>query len=136
MPIDVFERLARCRPVNKQSALVTGGGVKEPEAWNDDVLKYNAEKVRRQQQEAFNRVSNQYVSELNRAAHGSHGNFYAKDYAKFAKRRIRRGEWSPSIDETAPKKWVPRKVRNETEVSKSCRTSRGTIQRKSAGNSW
>ena len=110
MTVNIFDRLARCRPVNKQAGLVTSGATK-PEAWNDDVIKYNAEKLRLQQQEAFNRVANQYVGELK---HASHGNYYAKDYVKYAKRQINSGKWSPGLDAIAPKKWVgmnPKKAR-------------------------
>jgi hypothetical protein len=107
---NIFDQLARCKPVNKQAGLVTSGATK-PQVWNDDVIKYNAEKLRLQQQEAFNRTANAYVRELKQA---SHGNYYAKDYVTFAKRKIRSGEWTPGIDAHAPKKWVglnPRKAR-------------------------
>lgn len=110
MTVNIFDRLARCKPVNKQAGIVTSGATK-PEAWNDDVIKYNAEKLKLQQQEAFNRVANQYVGELRRA---SHGNFYAKDYVKYAKRQIKSGKWTPGVDAIAPKKWVgmnPKKAR-------------------------
>ena len=110
MSVNIFDQLARCRPINKQAALVTGGATK-PEAWNDDVIKYNAEKLRLQQQEAFNRSANEYVGDLRDA---SHGNYYAKDYVKYARRQIKSGKWTPGIDALAPKKWVgmnPKKAR-------------------------
>jgi hypothetical protein len=107
---NIFDQLARCKPVNKQAGIVTSGATKAP-VWNDDVIKYNAEKLRLQQQEAFNRVANTYVKELARA---SHGNYYAKDFVGFARKKIRKGEWTPGIDAHAPKKWVglnPKKAR-------------------------
>lgn len=105
----VFEKLARSAPVNKMAALHSHG--KGKEAWNDDVVKYNAERLRLQQQEAFNRVANTYVKELSVA---SRGNYYAKDFVGFARKKILKGEWTPGIDAHAPKKWVglnPKKAR-------------------------
>lgn len=108
--INIFDQLARCKPVNRQAGLVTSGATK-PETWNDDVVKYNAEKLKLRQQEAFDRVAAAYVKELARA---SRGNFYAKDFVGFARKKIRKGEWTPAIDAHAPKKWVgvnPKKAR-------------------------
>jgi hypothetical protein len=110
MAVNVFDKLACCRPVNKQTAFVAGGATKPP-VWNDDVIKYNAEKLRLQQQEAFDRVAKTYVGELGKASSGS---FYAKDYVKYAKRQIRSGKWTPGLDAIAPKRWVgisPKKAR-------------------------
>ena len=102
MSTNIFDQLARCRPINKQAGLVTSGATK-PQVWNDDVIKYNAEKLRLQQQEAFNRTANQYVGELRSAGRQ---NFFAKDYAKHARKRIKSGQWTPEADVHAPKKWV------------------------------
>lgn len=105
----VFEKLARSAPVNKQAALTARG--KTTEAWNDDVIKYNAEQLRKQQQRAFEQVATSYCQELKVA---SHGNYYAKDYIGYARKKIREGKWTPGIDASAPKKWVglnPKKAR-------------------------
>lgn len=94
----VFERLARSAPVNKQTALGIAHGPEAPDP--KPVPTHDA--TRRIQQAIFNQAAGQYVNELSQAGRQ---NFYAKDYAKFVRRRIRRGEWSPSIDARSPTKW-------------------------------
>jgi hypothetical protein len=97
--LTTFERLLTCRPINRQAGLTVHVPVEKvtPERPHEP----DADK--RIQQAIYDHAAAEYLAGLRSAANQS---LYANDYLKFARRRIRRGEWSPGIEEVAPKKWT------------------------------